>query len=295
MPVLESDEAFARDFLARLDFVFNGGAPLPAALRERLEAVAVRATGSAPHMVGGWGSTETAPFSSVLYVDQPFVNNLGVPMPGTQIKLVPAEERFELRVKGPNVMPNYWNDPTATASAFDEEGFYRIGDAAKFVDPEDPTQGILFDGRVAENFKLTSGTWVNVGALRLSIVSASQKLISDAVVTGEGRSEIGLLLFLNDGACRAFVGPQECTDFGERWLGSHPSIEQRICEMLSDHNRQQMGSSTRIARFRILEERPSAAHDEITDKGYINQRRVLDRRADIVADLYEGEPFWRAR
>jgi feruloyl-CoA synthase len=286
LPELECDDAFAADFFANLDFIFNGGAPLPAALRSRVEAVALRTAGRVPRIVAGWGSTETAPFSTVLYFDQPHANNLGAPMPGTQIKMVPCDERYELRVKGPNVMPGYWGDPAATGAAYDDERFYKIGDAGKFVDPADPAQGILFDGRVAENFKLTSGTWVNVGALRLAVVSVSEKLISDAVVTGEGRAEVGMLLFLNENACRSLIGKEACASLGNDWIGEHPQVRARIKELLSTYNAQQIGSSTRVVRFSIVKEPPSAAHDEITDKGYLNQRRVLSRRADLVEALY---------
>lgn len=289
LPAVESDHSFAEEFFSRLDFIFNGGAPLPAALRSRLEAVAMRSAGRVPRIVAGWGSTETAPFSTVLYFDQPHANNLGAPIPGTQIKMVPIDGRYELRVKGPNVMPGYWHDPVATEAAYDAEGFYKIGDAAKFVDHADPAQGILFDGRVAENFKLTSGTWVNVGALRLAVVSVSDKLISDAVVTGEGRTEVGMLLFLNEAACRDLIGDEACASLNGDWIGEHPQIRSRIEELVQAYNAKQIGSSTRVARFSIVKEPPSAAHDEITDKGYINQRRVLNRRADLVDALYLDE------
>ena len=287
LPVLEADPAFAHDFLRELDFVFNGGAPMPPALRERLEAVA-RSVRAVPNIVAGWGSTETAPFSSVLYFEQPHANNLGVPIPGTAIKMVPTGDRYELRVKGPNVMPGYWRDDAATGAAFDDDGFYRIGDAAKFAEPGNPAAGMIFDGRVAENFKLASGTWVNVGALRLAVISAAEKLISDAVVTGEGRSDLGLLVFANEQACRLLLGPEACAVLGDRAAGNHPAVRERISELLDAYNCTQIGSSTKICRFVILVEPPSSAHDEISDKGYINQRRVLSRRGDIVEQLYRG-------
>ncbi|SEJ47881.1 trans-feruloyl-CoA synthase [Sphingobium sp. AP50] len=287
LPFLESDPVFARHFFGDLDFIFNGGAPLPTALRKRVEAAALASVGRVPMIVAGWGSTETAPFSSILYFDQPYANNLGAPMPGTTIKMMPNEDRYELRVRGPNVMPGYWRDPTTTANAFDEEGFYKIGDAAKFADPNDPSAGILFDGRVAENFKLTSGTWVNVGALRLAIVNAGEKLISDVVITGHGRGEVGILLFPNQEACRALLGEDMSAMFGTEAIAEHPLIRERLSAILRRHNDRQMGSSTRIARFMVLAEPPSAHHDEITEKGNVNQRRILERRADLVERLYE--------
>jgi feruloyl-CoA synthase len=287
--VLEAQPDFARDFFANLDFIFNGGAPLPAALRDRLEAVALAQAGRVPMMVAGWGSTETAPVSTLLYFQTPHANNLGAPLPGTEIKMVPSEGRYELRVKGPNVTPGYWKDAAATSAAFDDDGFYRIGDAGKFVDPQNPGAGILFDGRIAENFKLTSGTWVNVNALRLAIVTASESLISDAVVAGEGCRDIGLLIFPNEGACRLFLGDERCTDLGGAPAGDHSLVREKLVALLRAYNDQQQGSSTRIARFLIMSEPPSAADEEITDKGYINQRRILTRRAELVRHLYTDE------
>ena len=289
MPFLEGDADFAGPFLGELDFVFNGGAPMPPALRSRLEAVALRTIGRSLHIVAGWGATETAPFSTVLYFDQPHANNLGAPMPGTRVKMVPSDERFELRVKGPNVMPGYWRDPVATEAAFDEEGFYKIGDAAKFAKSGDPSEGILFDGRVAENFKLTSGTWVNVGALRLAVVSAMEKLVSDTVVAGEGRGDIRLLLFPNEVECRALLRAVERREPTDVSIGAHPKVRARIAELLRAYNDRQMGSSTRIAGFIILDEPPSPDHDEINDKGYINQRKVLSRRPAVLEKLYSRE------
>jgi len=283
---LEDDAEFARTFFGNVKFVFNAGAALPDAIRARLEEVALATTGSTPNFVGGWGATETAPFSSVLYFDQPHAANLGLPLPGTTLKLVPSEDRYEVRVKGPNVMPGYWRDEQATQDAFDEEGFYCIGDAVKPADPDDLSKGLLFDGRVSENFKLSSGTWVNVGALRLAVISAGEGFISDAVIAGEGRSELGLLVFPGEKACRKLLGEEECGKLGNAPLASHPAVHRRIGELLAAFNAGEMGSSRRIRRFTVLEEPPSLAESEITDKGYINQRRVLSRRAGIVEDLY---------
>ncbi len=280
LPTLENDEEFARDFLGNLDFIFSGGAPMPAAMRTRIETVGLRAVGRAPSIFGGWGSTETAPCSTIVNFETPHATNLGIPLPGTEIKMVPDGGRMELRVRGGNVMPGYWRQPEATAAAFDEEGFYRIGDAGRLADPGDPAAGILFDGRVAENFKLTSGTWVNVGALRLAVITAGETLISDAVVAGEGREEIGLLLFLNsESLCKRFntttinqVDPAE--------------IREHVGKLLDRYNADQIGASTRIGRFLIMEDAPNALQDEITEKGYINQRKVLERRCALVEQLY---------
>jgi feruloyl-CoA synthase len=285
---LERDGALAAELLGRLDFIFNAGAALPASLRARLESITLAATGRPANIVGGWGSTETAPFSTVLCFPTRHAANLGVPIPGTTIKMVPRDGRYELRVRGPNVTPGYWRDPETTAAAFDAEGFYCIGDGGRFADPADPAAGIVFDGRMAESFKLGSGTFVNVGALRLAIISSAERLISDVVIAGEGRNELGLMVFANESACRALLGEAACAGLNSAPAASHPRVIERLSELLRAYNATVTGSSSRIARFVVADEPPSAAHDEITDKGYINQRRVLSRRATLIERLYES-------
>lgn len=270
LPLLEADLDFARQFLKPLDFLFTAGAPMPQSLQVRLEAVAMAAIGRRPTVASGWGSTETAPFSTVLCFPAAQAANLGIPLPGTTIKMVPEGDRYELRVRGPNVMPCYWGDRAGTEAAFDEEGYYRIGDAGKLADPADPAAGILFDGRVAENFKLSSGTFVNVGALRVAIISATDNLVSDLVIAGEGRSELSALLFLNDEACRL----------------PRPALIERLTGLLAAFNAGEAGSSRRIERFMIADESPSAAHEEITEKGYLNQRRIRQRRAALFETIH---------
>ena len=270
LPHLEADPDFARGLLGGLDLLFSAGAALPASTRDRIAALATRVLGRVPPIVGGWGSTETAPFSTVLYFNAGHPANLGAPLPGTTIKLVPSGGRMELRVRGPNVMPGYWRQPEATASAFDEEGYYCIGDAGRFADPDRPEAGIVFDGRIAENFKLSTGTWVNVGALRLALVAALKPLVTDAVIAGEARDEVAALLFVGAD------GPDP-----------HPLIAAR----LAAYNAAQTGSSTRVTRFAVMTDPPSAMDGEITEKGYINQRAVLCRRAAIVDALFAAPPL----
>lgn len=271
LPFLEQDAAFATAFLGELRLMFSAGAALPATTRSRLEAVCLARLGRIVPIVGGWGSTETAPFSTALYFPTPHANNLGVPLPGVEVKMVPTSNGAELRVRGPNVMPRYWRNPEITAEAFDDEGFYRMGDSGGLADAAHPEQGILFDGRVAENFKLLSGTWVNVSALRLAVIAAAFPYVADAVIVGEQRDEIGLLLFATDIAMSA---GEELACVG-------------IAERLHLYNADQRGSSTRVARFHLLREPPSRDHEEVTDKGYINQRAVLARRKAFVDILYE--------
>lgn len=295
LPHLESDLDFAREFLGNVDFLFNAGAPMPASVRARLEEIARAVVGEIPPIIGAWGATETAPFSTIIYFDTEHAGNLGVPLPGTEIKLVPNGGRSELRVRGPNVTPGYWRQPEATAAAFDDEGFYCIGDAGRFADPERPEAGLLFDGRVAENFKLSSGTWVNVGALRLAVIAATRHLVSDAVVTGEGRDELGVLLFMNEHACRVLLGESSCAALSRAEAVGHEAVESHISTLLAEYNAAQGGSSTRIARFAILPDAPSATHDEITDKGYINQRATLRRREKEIDAMYAGSPSLAGR
>jgi feruloyl-CoA synthase len=288
LPLLEADSECARAFLERLDFLFSAGAPLPGALRTRIEALTQRVLGRTVPIFGGWGSTETAPFSTVLYFPTTQASNLGAPLPGTAIKLMPEGGRLELRLRGPNVMPGYWRDDAATAAAFDEDGFCRIGDAGKLADPDDPNAGILFDGRISENFKLSSGTWVNVGALRMAAISACDTLISDAVVVGEGRDDVGLLVFVNELRCRQHLVERHDPAF-DGVAGTHDVIRARIGELLRQHNSNQIGSSTRIARFLVLAEPPSPNDGEITGKGYLDQRVLIERRGDAIARLFGSE------
>ena len=285
LPYLEADLALATRFFSGLDFLFNAAAAMPESTRARLEACARRSTGAVPPIVGGWGATETAPFSTVIYFETDHSANIGVPLPGTQIKLVPDGGRTELRVRGPNVMPGYWRDPDATARAFDEEGFYRIGDAGRLADPGRPEKGLLFDGRLAENFKLGSGTWVNVGALRLDVIAAAGGLIRDAVVAGEGRDEVGLLLLLDEPLCRELLGAGAASLDAAAILG-HPLVVGEIEARIGRFNARQTGASRRVGRFLVLLEPPRADRGEITEKGYLNQRMMLERRAAEVEALY---------
>jgi feruloyl-CoA synthase len=268
LPYLESDPATAQRFFRGVKFLFSSGAAMPALTRERLAALAHRVQGRPPVIIGAWGATETAPFATVVYFETDDAHNLGIPIPGTTIKLAPDGGRQELRVKGPNVTPGYWRRPEATAAAFDGEGFYRTGDAGRLANRERPSAGLHFDGRIAENFKLTSGTWVNVGNLRLSLLEVLKPLVVDLVITGHGRDHLGVLLF-----------PAVAVDTG---------LVDELRRRLAAHHRCQTGGSTRIERFALLESPPSREAGEITEKGSINQRAVLEHRAADVETLYAG-------
>jgi feruloyl-CoA synthase len=280
LPFLEDDSNLAAYFFSRLRLIFYAAAALPQALWDRLDAVAHKTVGHAVPMTSAWGSTETSPLATSAHfaLDGPGV--IGVPVPGVTIKLVPSGTKLEIRVKGPNVTPGYVGRPDLTAEAFDEAGFYRIGDAAKFLDPSRPERGLVFDGRVAEDFKLTTGTWVSVGILRTAVLSACAPLLQDAVITGHDRDEVGVLGWISAPAAERALGADARPE----------AIAERIRAGIEKHNSENPASSTRIGRLLILTEPPSIDGNEITDKGYINQRAVVERRAELVEAMYQGEP-----
>ncbi len=238
-------------------------------------------------MLSAWGSTETAPSATQIHFHIERAGVIGLPGAGTEIKLAPIGKKFELRVKGPNVTPGYWQRPDLTHEQFDEDGFLKTGDAGKLADPDNPSKGILFDGRLAENFKLTSGTWVNVGELRLEVITACSPVLQDAVVTGHDREEIGLLAFPNPAGCRSLCpGLAEETPLDE--LIRRPEVRERLAAGLARHNAKHRANSRCIARVLLMAEPPSLQAGEITDKGYVNQRAVLERRAGLVERLYRN-------
>jgi len=285
---MEKDEALTRSFFKNLTLMAYGGARLPDDLYERMQALAVQATGQRIVFYTGWGSTETAPTSTGTYWDTERVGLIGLPFPGVELKLVPAGSKYELRLRGVNVMPGYYGRPDLTAAAFDEEGFYKIGDAGSFVDPADPAQGLVFSGRVAEEFKLTTGTFVHVGELRTDAIAASSPVLLDALVTGQDRPFVGLLAWPNLHACRQLIGEPEASV--ER-IVAHPEVLACLRRGLQAHNRAGGGSSSlRVARALLMTEPPSIDGNELTDKGYINQRAGLERRAALVERLYAEPP-----
>jgi feruloyl-CoA synthase len=282
---LERDEALRRSFFARLELIFYAGAALPQSLWERIERLALGTRGARIPFVSSWGLTETAPLAVAVHFPIERTGVVGVPAPAVELKLVPDGGKLEMRVRGPNVTPGYWRLPDATASAFDEEGFLRTGDAAKLADPVDPDRGVVFDGRIAENFKLLSGTWVNAGELRLAAIAAGAPVIEDAVVTGHDRDEVGLLVFPSLAGCRSLC-PLVPPTAGAKELIAEGAVREALRAGLRRHNEKAGGTSHRIGRALLLAEPPSIDADEITDKGYINQRAVLERRAELGALLH---------
>jgi feruloyl-CoA synthase len=285
--VLENDDALARKFFSRLSLLSYGGATLSDDLYRRMQALAIKYTGQRIVFFTGWGSTETAPTATSTYWETERVGLIGLPHPGVELKLVPAGPKYELRLRGEIVTPGYHRQPELTKAAFDEEGFYKIGDAGTFVDPEDPAQGLIFAGRVVEDFKLESGTFVHVGPLRVAAIAAASPVIQDALVAGQDKPYIALLAWPNLVACRQLTGLPEAT---LEELMVHPTVRQRLREGLAAHNAQQAGSSQRIQRVLLMSEPPSIDGNELTDKGYINQRAALTRRAGLVQRLYAEAP-----
>lgn len=285
---MEKDDALCRNFFKNLTLMGYGGARLPDDLYDRMQALAVRATGERIVFYTGWGATETAPTSTGTYWETERVGLIGLPFPGVELKMVPVGAKYELRLRGVNVTPGYYRQPELTAAAFDEEGFYKIGDAGVFVDPEDPVQGLIFSGRVVEDFKLTTGTFVHVGSLRTDVIAAATPVMQDALITGQDLPYIGVLAWPNLAACRLLVGNPDAT-FAD--VVKHPAVLQCLKDGLQAHNASSEGaSSRRIARAMLMEEPASIDGNELTDKGYINQRAGLERRAALVKQLYAEHP-----
>ncbi|MBW7972180.1 feruloyl-CoA synthase [Bradyrhizobium sp. BR 10289] len=280
---LRGDEELRRRFFSEVRFAFYAGAALPQNLWDALEQLSVETAGRPLPMVSAWGSTETSPLATDCHFLAERSGNIGVPIPGTELKLVTSGDKLEVRVRGPNVTPGYWKAPELTKQAFDEEGFYLIGDAVKLADPARPERGLFFDGRVAEDFKLNSGTWVSVGTLRVAGIAALAPLAQDIVVTGHGGDEVRFLVFPNILACRAHAGLPETA--GVRDVLAHDEVRTAVAQGLAKLKRHGANSSGHATRALLLAEPPSVDGGEITDKGYINQRAVLARRADAVARL----------
>jgi len=281
VPVLEQDPDFAAAFFSRLRLMFNAAAALPEALWDRLGAVAERIAERRIPVTGSWGATETAPAVTSAHYEFADARCIGVPLPGAEVKLAATEGAYEIRVKGPMVTPGYFARPDLTEAAFDEDGYYRTGDAVALADPADPNAGLLFRGRVAEDFKLETGTFVRVGAVRTALLSAIP-VLSDAVLAGENRDYLCALAWLNVAEAGKLLGHDllQATD-----LIRSDVLRRHLAQALAEHN-DAAGSSARIERLVVLIEPASLDDGEITDKGYVNQRKVLARRAGLVELLY---------
>lgn len=286
VPMLRNDADLRRHFFSKLQVIFYAAAALPQHLWDALIELSKQELGYPIPMVTAWGSTETSPLATDCHFQADRSGVIGLPTPGTSIKLVPSGGKLEVRVKGPNVTPGYYKQPEATTAAFDEEGYYCIGDAARFADPDHPEKGLMFDGRVSEDFKLSTGTWVSVGSLRVKGIELMAPAVQDIVVTGHDRDCVGFLIFPNFAACRALAGLPD--DAPAEEVIDHPSVRQHIEKGLREMHRQSTGSSTFAQRAMLLPTPPSVDDGEITDKGYINQRAVLEARAIMVEALHFG-------
>jgi feruloyl-CoA synthase len=283
-----ADETLRRNFFSRLKVLFYAGAGLNQTTWDELTQLAVETTGERIIFLSSLGSTETSPLALACSWDFDRPGNIGVPTPGVELKLVPNEGKLEARLRGPHITPGYWRQHALTRDAFDEAGFYKIGDALKFVDPNDPGKGLLFDGRIAEDFKLSTGTWVSVGPLRARFIDHFAPYVRDVVFAGADRDFIAALVFPDIEACRklAGLGP----DASASDIVGAPSLRQKFAELLRKLATLSPGSSTRIARAILMADLPSMDRSEMTDKGSINQRAVLRNRASLVDELY-GKPL----
>jgi feruloyl-CoA synthase len=281
---LEADEVLRKNFYSRLKMQFYAGAALGQPVWDKLHATAEATCGERIVMTSGLGMTETSP--GALYVMQENVRagQIGIPSPGLEIKLVPSGEKQELRYRGPNITPGYWRAPQATEEVFDEEGYFCSGDAVKWFDHSQPHLGFIFDGRVAEDFKLVTGTWVSVGPLRMNVVQEGAPYVQDAVITGHDRGEVGLLIFPHVELCRKLADLPASASVVD--ILASASVLAFFRSLVNRLYAQGSGSANRVARAMLLSELPSIDRGEITDKGSINQRAVLTHRAALVEALY---------
>ncbi|MEJ0025230.1 MAG: AMP-binding protein [Rhizomicrobium sp.] len=281
---MERDESLRDHVFKKLRMAGYGGATLSQDIYERFQALAVASTGERIPMTTMYGATETQGVTVVHWITER-VGLIGLPLPGITLKLVPNGSKLEVRVKGPTVTPGYHKRPDLTAAAFDEEGFYSLGDAARFIDENDPAQGLVFDGRVTEDFKLDSGTWVSAGTLRAQAVAAASPLIFDCVVCGQDKPFVGLLAWPVAAAAAALSGKSDPAE-----IVKDEKVRAFVAEKFAAYNRAQTGSASRIKRVILMAEPPSVDGHEITDKGYVNQRATMDRRRALVDKLFAASP-----
>jgi len=289
LPYLRQDAGLRERFFSRLRALFYAGAGLAQHVRDELEELAVATTGERIIFLSSLGSTETAPAALACTWETGRTGNIGVPMRGVELKLVPRDGKLEARLKGPNITPGYWRAPALTAEAFDEEGYYKIGDALKFDDPADPKKGLLFDGRLAEDFKLATGTWVSAGPLRASFIAHCAPLVRDVVLAGPDRDELAALIVPDLDACRA-LAPDLAPNLSAAAVLAERRVHDAFARLLETHAHAATGTSNRITRAVLLADPPSLDVGEMTDKGSINQKAVLAHRAALVEELYAGTP-----
>jgi feruloyl-CoA synthase len=289
LPHLEADAVLRETFFSRLKVLFYAGAGLSQHVLDALQDLAVRTTGERIIFLSSLGSTETAPLALACTWECESAGNIGLPAPGVDLKLVPRDGKLEARLKGANITPGYWRADDLTSAAFDEEGYYKIGDALKFEDPADPSKGLLFDGRLAEDFKLATGSWVSVGPLRASFIAHFAPLVRDVVFAGADRDAVSALVFPDLDACRK-AAPGLAPEVPAQTLLADISVTTMFAKLLDSFAAASSGASNRVIRAVLLADPPSLDIGEMTDKGSINQRTVLTHRAALVEALYTGAP-----
>jgi len=285
------DSALRENFFSRLKVLWFAGAGLSQHVFDEWKEMAQRTCGEQILFLTGLGSTETAPYAFGRMWDTANATNVGLPPPGLTVKLVPREDKYEARLKGASITPGYWREPKLTADAYDEDGFYKLGDAMRFDDPASPEKGLLFEGRIAEDFKLATGTWVNVGPLRVATISHFAPYVRDVVIAGADRDFIAALVFPDFDACRRLSS--DLKDAAPTAIVAHESVRREFAFLLESFARAATGSSNRVARAILLDTPPSLDVGEATDKGSINQRMVLRHRAALVEELYADKPSSR--
>jgi feruloyl-CoA synthase len=288
LPYLRDDKALRAKFFQRLHAMFFSGAALSPFVWNSLDELGLQETGFRVPMLTGLGATETAPFFMSVNPRTSRSGHIGLPVSGNDAKLVPNNGKLEVRARGPNVTPGYWRQPELTAKAFDEEGFYKFGDAIKPADPDDFDAGFDFDGRIAEDFKLASGTWVSVGPLRARFIAACAPLVRDVVIAGINRDEISAIVVLDLDGCRLINPTIPLDDLTV--TAADPLIREAFRERFTKFLATSTGSSTRITRAVLLDTPLSIDRGEVTDKGSINQRAVLDARSRLIEELYAPVP-----
>jgi feruloyl-CoA synthase len=289
LPFLENDKELRENFFSRVGLIFYAAAALSADLWQRLERLAIETTGERIVMVSAFGSTESAPLMTGAHWLVSQAGNVGNVTPGAEVKLAPDENKLEIRGRGPNITPGYLGRPDLTEAAFDADGFFRFGDAMRLEDDKDASKGMLFDGRVAEDFKLASGTWVHPGVLRPDLIAAAAPVIQDAVIAGHDRDYITALAWPNAAGLRGLIGAAEDADIDA--LMRETKTRDYIRDAVRAHNQTSGGGSSRaVKRLLLMAEPPLIDANEITDKGYVNQRACLERRADLVQRLYPETP-----
>ncbi|HXW04238.1 MAG TPA: feruloyl-CoA synthase [Vicinamibacterales bacterium] len=283
VPRLREDAGLRQHFFSRLRMLFCAAAALRQQTADDLQAMAVDEHGDPIPLVTGLGATESAPFALCAGAAAFTGGRVGVPVPGVELKLAPVDRKLEARLRGPNITPGYWRDDALTRAAFDGEGFYRMGDALAFVNPADPSKGFVFEGRLAEDFKLSSGTWVHVGLLRGRFLAHFGDLVQDVAIAAPDREFVGALIFPNLETCRTIAGSPTAPP---RDVLRHPAVLDRFTDLLESLARASSGSSTLVCRAILLEAPPSLDAQELTDKASVNQKAVLKHRAALVEQLY---------